>query len=239
MSNDQNDQNDGGPVAPGPSSKRDAASTAERDSTLGGSDAQLARLLRKTDDPLHQQYLRYFYDKDTYKRLKAIAKLISYKMAARRRRGSAEFEQHADDVIMHAFGLIIEERPEFSCGQEFLEAFARKMDNYDRWRRRSQAARAHLDSTPGTLDACGDMDQGRVFSFPSPETQTSDRLELEMLHSAVKRQAPDLEPLLLAMLAGNLKPADLRECLGLESKEIDAQRKRLNRLATRVLKRER
>lgn len=230
-----NDPTDNKAVAPIAAPRRETYLEAEPSSPA----AQLERLLKQTRDPLHQQYLRWFYDGKILPRIKLATKKLSADMTRRHRNGSSEFEHQPDDLIQHAWELTFRYRDEFKSGEQFLEKFVKRMKNYDRWRRRSQSAKARQQNPETTADLQTPAPDAQILDFPSPEAETSAKQELNLLHIAILRHAPELEPLFLVMLEGVLKPADMLERLGISANVLDAQRKRLRRLALRILSSER
>lgn len=197
-------------------------------------DKSIERLIDRIQDPLHRDYLRYFFMPNVQRRILVAASKLAWKFRRRHRGGSAEFELEPDDLIQHAFELFIRSGIRFANSATFTEVFVDRMQNYERAQRRRLKARAQVDGTPELLDRQPAAASVHSQPEPSPEATVLDRDALERVHRLVCIEAPDLEPLLMLMFQGMLERATLADTLGITPNALDLLRRRLHRLARRA-----
>lgn len=190
------------------------------------------RLQRMSPDPLVRQCLEYFYRTGAGERIAAAAAEALRPMTSRRDRGSPDFQHQVDDLVHQGWNVFLRNPVRFASEDEFAEAFIKTMINYCDWHRK-KSRKVQMSDSPEDIDSPGS--QARIVRFPCPERQAADRHALRLLEAAVKSQAPDLGPLLAAITRGETEPEEQAVALGRPVKNIYAMRRRLKRLAARVL----
>lgn len=199
------------------------------------STASLQLMLKQVENRVHQEYLRFFFLPNIHPRIIAAANRLAWKFHRRHRAGSAEFELEAEDLIQHAFEILVRSGIRFPDPLSFLDAFVDRMQNYERAQRRRLKSKVRVDGTAETLDRQPATASVHSQPEPSPEALAIDRDALARLHRAVCADAPDLEPLLLLMFRGMLHRGDLAVALDITPEALDLKRRRLNRLARNIL----
>lgn len=191
-----------------------------------------AQIQRMSPDPLVRQSLEFFFLTDAGDRIEAAAAKAVRQMNRSRDRGSSDFQHQVEDLVHQGWKVLLGEPRHFLSAGDFAETFIKTMNNHRDWRRK-QSRKARLNNSPDAIDSPGV--QAQIVRFPCPERQAADRYDLEFLQQAVRREAPDLEPLLTAIRLGETQPAEQAQALGLPITVIYAMRRRLKGLAARVL----
>lgn len=187
----------------------------------------------KIKDPQALSYYDFFYEDGRPKRMKAIAATLLEQMERRRRVGAAEFEHDVRDLIQTSWRVLLTQRPEIFTGKDFETRFIKTMENYLRGRRRSRAGHSFLDDSPDAIDA--QAESAKILRFPSPEKCAADRQAVAHLHAAIRRSAPDLEPLFLAFTRHKTTAREQAVALGLPVERIYELRRKLKRFASQAL----
>lgn len=208
------------------------ASGAPRGRSNSSPEILRAQIQRMSPDPLVRQSLEYFFLTNAGARIAAAAAKALRPMTRSRDRGSSDFQHQIDDLVHQGWKVLLRQPRRFVSANDFAETFIKTMNNYCDWRRK-KSRKAKLSDSPEAIDSPGV--QAQIVRFPSPERQAADRQALEFLQNVVRREAPDLEPLLAAIRRGETEPGEQAQALGLPIKVIYAMRRRLKGLAARVL----